>query len=275
MNNLRPQGFQVLPLVVKNLLILNGLLFLATVVLQNNFNIDLVNILGLHFFASELFRPFQLVTHMFMHGSIMHLFSNMFALWMFGSVLENVWGPKRFLIYYFICGFGGAFLHLGVSWYEYAQLQDAVNAYLMHPGVPEFATLTTGHDHLLNMNMVDQFIAAWKQNPSDTGYISQSVEMAGSLLSIFAGIPVVGASGAVFGLLLGFGMLFPNTYLYLLFPPLPIKAKYFVIFYGLFELYAGFSGAQSGVAHFAHIGGMLFGFILIRLWNKNNRQDFY
>lgn len=275
MTNIRPQGFQVLPLVVKNLLILNGLLFLATVVLQNNFNIDLVNILGLHFFASDLFRPFQLVTHIFMHGSIMHLFSNMFALWMFGSVLENVWGPKRFLIYYFICGLGGAFLHLGVSWFEYAQLQSAVNTYLMHPGVPEFATLTTQHDHLLNMNMIDQFITAWKDNPADPGYISQSVDMANSLLSILADIPVVGASGAVFGLLLGFGMLFPNTYLYLLFPPIPIKAKYFVFFYGLFELYAGFSGAQSGVAHFAHIGGMLFGFILIRLWNKNNRQDFF
>ncbi|MBK9729817.1 MAG: rhomboid family intramembrane serine protease [Chitinophagaceae bacterium] len=275
MSNIRTQGFKVLPLVVKNLLILNGLLFLATVVLQNNYNIDLVNILGLHFFTSTEFRPYQLVTHMFMHGSIMHIFSNMFALWMFGSVLENHWGPKRFLIFYFVCGLGGAFMHLGVTWFEYSNLQNAVNTYLLHPGIPEFATLSTRYDHLLNMNAIDQFISQWKQNPTDPAFINQSGEMASSFLGILADIPVVGASGAVFGVLLGFGMLFPNTYLYLLFPPIPIKAKYFVIFYGLFELYAGFSGTQSGVAHFAHIGGMLFGFILIRLWNKTNRQDFY
>lgn len=275
MSNIRPQGFQVLPLVVKNLLILNGLLFLATVVLQNNYNIDLVNILGLHFFASTEFKPYQLVTHMFMHGSIMHIFSNMFALWMFGSVLENHWGPKRFLIFYFVCGLGGALMHLGVTWLEYSNLQTAVNAYLVHPGIPDFATLSARYDNLLNMGAIDQFVSQWKQNPTDPSFINQSGEMASSFLSILADIPVVGASGAVFGVLLGFGMLFPNTYLYLLFPPIPIKAKYFVIFYGLFELYAGFSGTQGDVAHFAHIGGMLFGFVLIRVWNRTNRKNFY
>ena len=275
MTNFRPQGFQILPLVVKNLLIINGLLFLATVVLQSSYNIRLVDILGLHFFTSSEFRPYQLVTHMFMHGSLMHIFSNMFSLWMFGSVLENHWGPKRFLIFYFVCGLGGAFLHLGVTWYEYSNMQNAINAYLINPGIPEFATLSARYDHLLNMNAIDQFISQWKQQPLNPDFISQSGEMASSFLQILADIPIVGASGAVFGVLLGFGMLFPNTYLYLLFPPIPIKAKYFVIFYGLFELYAGFSGTQSGIAHFAHIGGMLFGFILIRLWNKNNRKDFY
>lgn len=269
MTNLRPQGMQM-PIVVKNLLILNGLMFLATVVLQSNFNISLINILGLHFFASSAFRPYQLVTHMFMHGSIMHIFSNMFALWMFGSVLENRWGPQRFLIFYFVCGLGGALMHLGVTWYEYVHMQDAINAYLVHPGIPQFATLTAKYDHLLNMRAIDQFITEWKQNPAAPAFISQSGEMASSLLNTLADIPVVGASGAVFGVLLGFGMLYPNTYLFLLFPPIPIKAKYFVIFYGLFELYAGFSGTQGDIAHFAHIGGMLFGFILIRLWKKND-----
>ncbi|MBK6482842.1 MAG: rhomboid family intramembrane serine protease [Chitinophagales bacterium] len=275
MTNFRPQGFQILPLVVKNLLIINGLLFLATVVLQSSYNIRLVDILGLHFFTSSEFRPYQLVTHMFMHGSLMHIFSNMFSLWMFGSVLENHWGPKRFLTFYFVCGLGGAFLHLGVTWFEYSRMQDAINAYLINPGIPEFATLSARYDHLLNMNAIDQFINQWKQQPLNPDFISQSGEMASSFLRILADIPIVGASGAVFGVLLGFGMLFPNTYLYLLFPPIPIKAKYFVIFYGLFELYAGFSGTQSGIAHFAHIGGMLFGFILIRLWNKSNRKDFF
>lgn len=269
------QRFQILPPVIKNLLILNGLLFLATIVLQSSFNINLTSILGLHFFTSTEFRPYQLVTHMFMHGGLMHIFSNMFALWMFGSMLENHWGPKRFLIFYIACGLGGAFMHLGVTWFEYSRMQDAVNAYLLHPGIPEFATLSSKYDYLLNMNAIDEFINQWKQQPANPALINQSGEMASSFLSILADIPIVGASGAVFGVLLGFGMLFPNTYLYLLFPPIPIKAKYFVIFYGLFELYAGVSGTQSGIAHFAHLGGMLFGFILIRLWNKTDRKNFY
>lgn len=269
------QRFQILPPVVKNLLILNGLLFLTTMVLQSTYNINLIDILGMHFFTSKEFHPYQLVTHMFMHGSLMHIFSNMFSLWMFGSALENVWGPKRFLIFYFVCGLGGAFLHLGVTAFEYSNLQNAVNAYYLHPGIAEFATLSSKYDYLLNMNAVQQFLDQWKQHPTDPAFASQSVEMANSFLSILADIPIVGASGAVFGVLLGFGMLFPNTYLYLLFPPIPIKAKYFVIFYGLFELYAGVSGTQSGIAHFAHLGGMLFGFIMIRLWNRNNRKDFF
>src|SRR5580765_652789 len=123
MTDFRPQGFNILPLVVKNLLILNGLMFLATIVAQR-YGYDLTDVLGLHFFASEKFKPFQLVTHMFMHGSFLHIFSNMFALWMFGSVLENVWGPKRFLFFYFACGLGGAFMHLGVSWWQYHQIQE-------------------------------------------------------------------------------------------------------------------------------------------------------
>lgn len=274
MTNFRPQGFQILPLVVKNLLIINGLLFLATIVLQSSFHVSLINILGLHFFTSSEFRPYQLVTHMFMHGSLMHIFSNMFSLWMFGSALENHWGPKRFLLFYFVCGLGGAFLHLGITWFEYANMQDAVNSYLMNPGIAEFATLSAKYDYLVNMNAIDQFISQWKQYPLDASFVKQSEEMASSFLTILADIPIVGASGAVFGVLLGFGMLFPNTYLFLLFPPIPIKAKYFVFFYGLFELYAGFSGTQSGIAHFAHIGGMLFGFILIKLWARN-RNTFY
>src|SRR5580765_3844879 len=112
MDQFRPGRFQILPLVVKNLLIINGLMFLATIVLEN-YHFDLTDSLGLHFFASSKFRPYQLITHMFMHGSFLHIFSNMFALWMFGSVLENVWGPKRFLIFYFVCGLGGDFMHLG------------------------------------------------------------------------------------------------------------------------------------------------------------------
>jgi membrane associated rhomboid family serine protease len=273
MQNLRPQSFNILPLVVKNLLIINGLLFLASIVLTN-YHFDLINLLGLHFFTSSLFAPYQMVTHMFMHGSFMHIFSNMFALWMFGSALENVWGPKRFFIFYFACGFGGAFLHLGVAAWQFNDLQQAVNSYQLNPGIPEFATFASRYDYLVDMGRVQSFINDWKINPNEPAFINQSQELANSFLKIFADVPIVGASGAVFGVLVAFGLLFPNMRLYVYFF-LPVKAKYFVIFYALFELYAGFTGARDGVAHFAHIGGALIGFLMVRYWNKNRRADFF
>jgi membrane associated rhomboid family serine protease len=249
-------------------------MFLATIALERTYNLDLTDILGLHFFTSEKFRPFQLVTHMFMHGSIWHIFSNMFALWMFGSVLENVWGPKRFFIFYFVCGLGGAMMHLGVTAWQYHEMVNAVNSYQLHPGIPEFATFAARYDYLVDMTKVDDFINQWKLNPNDISFIDQSRELANEFLRIFADIPIVGASGAVFGVLIAFGLLFPNTYLYVYFF-LPVKAKYFVIFYALFELYAGFTGTQDNIAHFAHIGGALIGFLLVKYWNRNRRTDFF
>jgi len=239
MQQFRPSRFQVLPPVVKNLLIINGLMFLATMVIPQQFGIDLVRLLGLHFFSSPYFMPHQLVTHMFMHGGFWHIASNMFALWMFGSLIENYWGPKRFLIFYLVCGLGGALLHWGVTGYEVYQVQQDVNVFMASPSPPD-----------------------------------RSREIAQELVQQQANIPVVGASGAVFGVLLAFGMMFPNMYIYL-YLMIPVKAKYFVIFYGLFELYAGVTGSQGGVAHFAHLGGMLFGFLMIKYWNRNRRTDFY
>lgn len=273
MNDFRPQRFNILPLAVKNLLIINGLMFLATVVFQG-LNIDLTDVLGLHFFTSDKFKPYQLVTHMFMHGSWLHIFSNMFALWMFGSVLENVWGPKKFLFFYFVCGLGGAFMHLGVSWWQYHNMLNAVNAYQQHPGIGEFASFASRYDYLVDMRKVQAFINDWKAHPGDQYFLAQSRELASGFLTIFADIPIVGASGAIFGVLVAFGMLFPDTYLYVYFF-LPVKAKYFVIFYALFELYAGFSGAQDGIAHFAHIGGAFIGFIVVRYWNRGQRKGLF
>lgn len=273
MSDYRPQSFNILPPVVKNLLILNGLMFLGTLA-ASQFGYDLTDLFGLHFFTSDQFKPFQLVTHMFMHGSFLHIFSNMFALWMFGSGLENLWGPKRFLAFYFACGLGGACLHLGVTWWQYEQLLNAVNAYQQHPGIPEFASFASRFDYLVDMNKVQAFIDQWKLSPGDPTMIMQSRELASGFLKILADVPIVGASGAVFGVLVAFGMMFPNTYLYIYFL-FPLKAKYFVIFYAAFELYAGFSGAQDGIAHFAHIGGAVIGFILVKLWNRNRRTDFF
>ncbi len=278
MSDLRPSSFDRFPMVVKNLLIINGLMYLATMVLQNTFSIDLANYLGLFFFTSEYFKPHQIISHMFMHGSLMHIFSNMFALWMFGSILENVWGPKRFLIFYLICGLGGAITHMAFTAYQIHLVQGEINLFFESVTIDNFKMLLEGHRGLLYdsdyINQANTLLNTWSQNPSDSAMILQAKILAQKLTSMEANIPVVGASGAVFGVLLAFGMLFPNTYLYLMFPPIPIKAKYFVIFYGAFELYAGVSGTQEGVAHFAHLGGMLFGFIMIKYWNKT-RKDFF
>lgn len=249
MTEFRPSRFQILPVIVKNLIIINSLMVLAQFVL-GRFGIDLADYLGLHYWKSEHFGFWQFFTHMFLHGSydnvnltIMHLFSNMFALWMFGSILENIWGPKRFLTFYLICGLGAAMLHLGVLGYEFAGLE---RIYQANPNPNDYFRLY-GYEHPVYKTHID-------------GYFDQAT---------------VGASGAVFGILFAFGYLFPNTLLYIYFL-VPIKAKYVVAAYALFELFAGFqNSAGDQVAHFAHLGGMLVAFIILRIWGRTNRTHFY
>ena len=242
--------FKNIPPVVKNLLIINGLFFLATILLKGQ-GIDLAQYLGLHYWQSPGFYPHQIVTYMFMHSSMdfTHVLFNMFAVWMFGKTLEQVWGSKRFLIYYMVTGVGAGLIQLLVAYIRLAGMGDMVT--------PEAMSLimNEGYNAILEgKNFSDPFL--------------------GNLNGLINGI-TVGASGAVFGILLAFGMLFPNTELMLLFPPIPIKAKWFVLFYGAFELYSGFANnPNDNVAHFAHLGGMLFGFILIKMWKKD-RGHFY
>ncbi len=225
-NQYSPTGFSFLPVAVKNLLIINAILFLADVVLAR-FGIDLSDILGLHFFLASGFRPWQLFTYMFMHGNFSHLFFNMFALWMFGATLENIWGPKRFLLFYILCGLGAGLMQEGVQYIEYI----------------------TSLSHYQNVNMGGQILPM------------------GQYLNYMT---TVGASGAIYGLLLAFGMMFPNSmiYLYFLFP---IKAKWFVIGYAAIELLTGIFATSDGVAHFAHLGGMLVGLIILLVWKKKGR----
>ena len=239
---IRPGGFSLIPSVVKNLLIVNGLFYLATMAAQR-YGMDLIQLLGLYLPQSDYFRPHQLVTYIFMHGGFNHIAFNMFALWMFGSAIENYWGPKRFLIYYMVTGLGAGLIHLGVQEWQLfstmAQLTQDQLALVQKDGAE---TLEMGK------NYTDALMAKY---------------------NLLLNVPTVGASGAVFGLLLAFGMMFPNSeiYLYFLFP---IKAKYFVILYGAFELYSGIANNPGdNVAHFAHLGGMLFGYILIRYWQKD------
>jgi len=262
------------PPAVLNLLIINVLLFLATMVL-NNSGIDLVRYLGLYYPGSELFRPYQLLTHMFMHATFSHLFFNMFALWMFGRVLESVWGSKRFLIYYFVTGLGAAGLHLLVNSLSITNVVSEGQA-LINTLSPEAFSEFLSHRFSEYQGQISDFIYNWSADPNNPTYVAQAPEYIKRLLQLRMDIPTIGASGAVFGVLLAFGMLFPNTRLMLLFPPIPIKAKWFVLGYGVIEFVSAiWNQPGDNVAHFAHLGGMIFGFLLIKFWNRNQRQQFY
>ena len=222
------------PPVTKNLIIINLLFWLASLVLPR-VGIDLIDLLGLHFPAATDFKAFQLISYMFMHdtSNFTHVFFNMFAVYMFGRVLEGVWGSKRFLIFYFVTGIGAGIVQELVWFYD---LSDVI-----------FAS-----QDLVNLN--------------GTQIITKS--------QYFNYFVTIGASGAVFGILLAFAMIFPNVPLYLMFIPIPIKAKYFVLFYGLAELFMGVASMGGDtVAHFAHLGGMLFGYFLIRYWKKRDMSN--
>lgn len=230
-----------IPLVTKNLLAINVVMFLALIVANKN-GIDLNNILGLHFYMSEEFHPYQLVTYMFMHGGFSHLFFNMFALFMFGRTLEYVWGPKRFLIFYVVAGLGAAFVQELVGAVRFYNLIEGVDADKLAIVFEEGAAALRESKNFINPKLAE--------------------------LNLVLNSQTVGASGAVYAILLGFGMLFPNERMFVFPVPFPIKAKYFVIGYALIELYMGTMGTPDGVAHFAHLGGMLFGFFLIKLWRN-------
>lgn len=224
MSDFRPSGFSVLPTVVKNLVIINVLFFLATIAAETVLRIDLSDYLGLHYIGASDFQPYQLVTYMFMHGSFGHLFFNMFALWMFGNTLERIWGPNRFLLFYFVCGIGAGLTQELVQYIQYLTTLQG------------YDNVRIAADHIIPM--------------------SEYLNM----------LTTVGASGAVYGILLAFGMMFPNSTIYIYFA-IPLKAKWFVLIYGIIELFAGFTSVDN-VAHFAHVGGMLFGLILILYWKK-------
>lgn len=271
MNNFRPNMMSIPP-VVKNLLIINVLFFIGDSFFQTIIGEDPVKLFGLYFIKSEYFRPWQYITSMFMHGGFTHLFFNMFALFMFGRILEQVWGAKRFLIYYFACGLGAAAIHTLVIWVDYSSMNSAFIAFKNTPSPTLLADfLADNIPHA--QKWVYDFIDTWQENPESPIHINKGIEIYERVISESLNVPTVGASGAIFGLLLGFGMLFPNTELMLLFPPIPIKAKYFVALYGIAELYfAIINAAGDNVAHVAHLGGMIFGFILIKYWNKHSSK---
>lgn len=240
--------FAGMPPVVKNLIIINVAMLLMMYIGKALWGIDLNSILGIYFPKSEHFRSWQVVTHMFMHGGFIHLFFNMFALWMFGRVLEQVWGPKRFLLYYLVTGLGAAFTHEVVQWMQYRHIMATLTP-------EQLQYIYDSGSELLNQGK---------------NFANNSMGQ----LNMILNIPTVGASGAVYGVLLAFGVLFPNTQLMFIFPPIPVKAKYVVIGYGVLELYLAITSPGSNIAHAAHLGGMLFGYILIRYWRKTTNTLF-
>ncbi len=278
----RPTGFNVLPPVIKNLLIINGIFFIATLIAEQKFNYDLSDLLGLHYFFSDAFRPHQIITYMFMHAGFAHIFFNMFALWMFGNVLENFWGGKRFLIYYVVCGLGAALLHYTVHYFEIQPTLRALNDYMLNPSTDKLEGLfVAGYIKITSTDMAQHLqpiLDEFRKNEmtgNAQAALQSSIDLVIEYKKEFLNEPVVvGASGSIFGLLLAFGMMFPNTmiYMYFLFP---IKAKWFVIIYGAIELFGAVNPSQNdNIAHYAHLGGMLFGFIMIKLWQKKGGQPY-
>lgn len=202
--------FRITP-IVKHFIIINVIMFALTLLAEG----FMLEKFALFYFNSPFFKPYQLISHIFMHGGFMHILFNMYSLYIFGSVLESVWGGKKFFIYYMVTGIGAALFHLFIT---YLRIESGV---------------------------LDPYLAAL--------------------------IPMVGASGAIYGLLLAYGVLFPNNVLTLFFPPVSLKAKYMVFVFGGLEFLLGLGGSGDGVAHFAHLGGMLFGFVILMIWKRGNK----
>lgn len=222
-----------IPTITKNLLIINVLMFIATFVFKR-VGIDLTDMLGLHFFMASDFHYYQLITYMFMHGGLEHIFFNMFALWMFGMVVERVWGPKRFIFYYISCGIGAGIIQEIAQFVSFSVQDLSAYQYILLDGVGRIP--------------LGEYLNYWT---------------------------TVGASGAIYGVLLAFGLLFPNERIFLFPLPIPIKALWFVMGYAAIELFSGLSSQGDNVAHFAHLGGMLVGFIMFKYWQHHNNGGGY
>lgn len=280
-NNYSPQNFSTLPPVIKNLLIINGLFFLAGMAFQHMYDGDINGFLGLHYPIASQFKPYQFITYMFLHGGFSHLFFNMFALWMFGNVLENVWGPKKFLVYYLFTGVGAALTHYAIFFFEISPVTSAIDQYLQAPSLDAFTAFINSEYFSVSSTDIQTHFNTFVQkynllsNADPKAALAESINFMYQYREDVLNAPVVvGASGAVFGVLLAFGMMFPNSLIYVYFF-IPVKAKWFVLIYGAIELFSGvLSRPGDNVAHFAHLGGMVFGFILLYFWDEKNKRKF-
>lgn len=255
---------------VKNLLLINLGVFLLDALVKLNLSYWL----GLRVILSDQFQPHQFLTYMWVHGSFGHIFSNMFAVFIFGPLLEQVWGSKRFLTFYLICGIGAGVLYGIADFAESYPLERDTQAYVSDPNPEAFSIFIVKHkSRSFNMPALAELADKYYEEPDNPYYKNQTVDVANQMRDAKMGIPMVGASGAVFGILMAFAMLFPNMQLFLLFPPIPVRAKYLVFFYGLYELYSEFNRVEGdNVAHLAHLGGMLIAFILLKVWRNDTTR---
>lgn len=274
MNEFRPTRFEILPTIIKNLIIINALMFFA----QNTFagptsSFSVEDFFALHAWQSSLFKPWQMVTHMFLHGDFGHILGNMFALWMFGAVLENVWGPKRFLLFYILCGVGASVIHLLILSYQFVPMASELMqlSQLSVSGSPAFneAVLAYSKSHQIQLTRI---LSENNVSLATPGIRSEIMEFLTNNYNKTVNTATLGASGAVFGILMAFVYLFPNTkiYIYFLFP---IKAKWLGVLYFSYELFfAVRNTAGDNVARWAHVGGALVGLLLVYLWNKKTTR---
>lgn len=235
-----------IPPVTRNIILINVLVWVVEMIAPR-FGNTIINTLGLHFWGGSKFNPIQLATYLFIHSNTtaLHVLFNMFTLYMFGRAMEHVWGSRRFLIYYFVCGIGAGIL------------QEVVWQITWHH---EFIS-SLAHLNGTGYHTMDAYISS--------GIASGDMECIDSIRAMKNSLMCVGASGAIFGILLGFAFVFPNIPMYLFFIPVPIKAKYMVGAYAVLEFFLGIAGTGTTVAHFAHLGGMLFGLILLLIWRHN------
>ena len=275
MTQFRPTRFEVLPTIIKNLLIINGLVFLA----QNTFagptsTFSFEDYFALHAWQSDLYKPWQLITHMFLHGNFSHILGNMFALWMFGSILENVWGPKRFLLFYMLCGVGAAVIHLAILSYQLVPLTNEYERLLLLSKTNASGFTEAVYNYAARHRIpLTQILADNKVSLSTPGLAPQLMDLMTTYYNKTVGTATLGASGAVFGILIAFVYLFPNTYIYIYFL-FPVKAKWLGILYFGFELFKGIQNAAGdNVARWAHVGGALIGFVLVYIWKKKETSN--
>lgn len=283
----RPMSFGTssgvsLPPVIKHIIIINVIVFALTWLSESVLNTAFMwRHLALYNFKSPLFEPHQLITHIFMHANFMHIFFNMFGVFMFGRVLEQIWGSKKMLIFYTVTGLGAAAIHLTVNFVQMNNLMNMAEQFNVNPSYAIFNDIVMKFGQKMPAtSQMMQFMQEWFYKPDDLSFAERAGDYIQYIMygdpqkpTIGVGqlyIPTVGASGAVFGLLIAFAMTFPDAELMLIFLPIPIKAKYFVPFYALLELFFGVANFDwDNVAHFAHLGGALFGFILVKWWKRN------
>lgn len=262
-----------LPQGIKTLLLINGGMFVLTFLLQATSGINLEHILGMYYFQSPNYHHYQIITHMFMHGGFWHLFFNMYSLFLLGTMIERVWGTKRFIFYYIFTGLGAAALHTGVNWWQIHGLTVDAQAFFDSPTSETLAIFSEHHPDLFNRAALSDFLAEWCEHPEISDFKTSSVNQVSEIITAkINNSCMLGASGAVFGVLLAFGMMFPDLKLYIMFLPFGIKAKYFVMIYGALELIFGIFGTLDGIAHFAHLGGLLFGFLIIKYWQHSQKN---